>query len=207
MRFGSSSLVVWAPGDQPDIYPEGMALKVPAGSTLIWELHYTPNGVAVTDVTSVGLVLGSEPPEREVAMDIFSKRRIRIEPGSPHHRHENDYTFKEDSFLVSLLPHMHLRGKSWKYTAVYPDSRTEIVLSVPRWDFNWQTSYYFAEPLFMPKGTVLQAVAHWDNSENNQANPDLTEEVTYGLQTFEEMMNGWVRHVPAVVDTKEPKNR
>ncbi len=206
-RFGSSALVVWAPGDQPDVFPDGMALHVPAGSTLLWELHYTPNGVAVTDRTSVGLVLAKEPPEREVKLNIFSKRPIKILAGSPHHRHENEFTFKEDSRLVSLMPHMHLRGKSWKYDAVYPDGTTETVLSVPRWDFNWQTPYYLAQPLFMPAGTVLKATAHWDNSENNLGNPDSSEEVEYGLQSWEEMMNGWVRYVADKPDTKDPKNR
>lgn len=206
-RFGSSALVVWAPGDQPDVFPDGMALKVPAGSTLLWELHYTPNGVATTDRSSVGVVLAKEPPEREVELSIFSKRPIKIAPGSPHHRHDNEFTFKEDSRLISLFPHMHLRGKSWKYDAVYPDGRIETVLSVPRWDFNWQTPYYFAQPLFMPEGTVLKATAYWDNSENNLGNPDQSEEVEYGLQSWEEMMNGWVRYVADKPDTKGQKNR
>lgn len=198
----TTALVGWAPGDDPVRNPPGTAIKVPAGSNIVWELHYTPNGKATVDRTSVGLTLAKGPPVHEAVLNIFWNRRIRIEPGSPHHKHELTFEFKEDSQIVSLMPHMHVRGKSWKYEAIYPDGTTETLLSVPRWDFNWQTAYFFEELPFMPKGTKLLATAYWDNSDNNLLNPDLTDEVRYGLQTFEEMMNGWVRYIPADADKK-----
>ena len=102
--------------------------------------------------------------------------------------------FRQETRLVSLRPHMHLRGKSWLYEAIFPDGRTETLLNVPNWDFNWQTEYFFAEPLIVPKGTVLKSTVHFDNSVNNLANPDPTKSVGYGRQTFEEMMNGWVKY-------------
>jgi hypothetical protein len=192
----TTALVGWAPGDQPMSSPPGTAVKIPAGTQLVWELHYTPNGKATVDRTSVGLTLALEPPEREAKLNIFANRGIEIEPGAPHHKHEATFEFKEDSRIISLMPHMHLRGKSWKYEATYPDGSSEILLSVPRWDFNWQTVYFFDEPLFVPEGTLLKATARWDNSDNNLLNPDPADRVGYGLQTFNEMMNGWVRYVP-----------
>ena len=102
--------------------------------------------------------------------------------------------FRGDSRLVSLRPHMHLRGKSWRYELVHPDGTSQTLLNVPNWDFNWQTEYFFAEPIPIAEGTMLRAIAHFDNSPLNLANPDPAAEVRYGRQTFEEMMNGWVKY-------------
>ena len=102
------------------------------------------------------------------------------------------YTFRDDALVLSFMPHMHLRGVSAKYTATYPDGRTETLLSVPDYDFGWQSVYRFADPVPIPKGTKLSWVGVWDNSADNPRNPDPTQEVRWGLQTWDEMHNGWM---------------
>jgi thiol-disulfide isomerase/thioredoxin len=194
-RGDVSMLAAWAPGDPPQVCPPGTAVRIPKEATLLFEVHYTPNGKAAKDRSSVGIVFAKEPPQRELHYNIFLNKDIRLPPNDPHYRAEAEFTFPRDARILSLLPHMHYRGKSFHYEAVYPDGRRETLLSVPRWDFNWQTNYWFAEPLRVPKGTRLRAVAHWDNSRNNPANPDPSKEVHYGLQSFDEMLNGWVHYV------------
>jgi peroxiredoxin len=190
----------WVPGDMPFEHPEDTAVKLPKGAELQFEIHYTPNGLATKDRTSLGLVFAKEPPARESRMNIFAKLGIKIPAGASHHREESFLTFRQDVRILSALPHMHVRGKSWKYEAIYPDGRVETILNVPRWDFNWQSVYRFDPPLALPKGTKIRSTAHWDNSDNNPANPDPSKDVRYGLQTWEEMMNGWVQWVPEKAD-------
>ncbi|MDQ6760380.1 MAG: alkyl hydroperoxide reductase, partial [Acidobacteriota bacterium] len=116
---------------------------------------------------------------------------FRIPPGDGNYEVHSSFTAKEDVRIVDLMPHMHLRGKDFKYTAVYPDGHTEVLLDVPRYDFNWQLVYRFQQPVRLPKGARLECVAHFDNSPNNKYNPDPSKEVKWGPQTFEEMMIGW----------------
>jgi mono/diheme cytochrome c family protein len=196
----TTALVGWAPGDLPLVCPPGVAVRIPKEASLQFEVHYTPNGKATRDRTSVGIVFAAEPPARESRMNIFARIGIRIPPRVPHHREEGTMTLREDVRLVSAMPHAHLRGKSWRYEAIFPDGKTETLLLVPRWDFNWQSVYRFDPPLPLPKGTRIRMTAHFDNSEYNPANPDPAKEIRYGLQTWEEMMNGWIQYVPEKAD-------
>jgi hypothetical protein len=157
----------------------------------MFELHYTPNGKAVKDRSSIGLIFHKKPPRYEMLMNSFINEAIRIPPREPHYRAEATMRFPAEARLLSLVPHMHWRGQDYFYELIYPDGRRQTILSVPRWDFNWQNTYQFAEPLKVPKGARLHAVAHWDNSRNNPYNPDPDKEVRFGLQTWEEMMVGW----------------
>ncbi len=191
----ASVLTAWAPGVPPLVCPPDTALRIPKGTQLTFQLHYTPIGKPVKDRSSIGIVFAKQPPKREIELNFFAKRSIRIPPHTPHHREENSFTFPEDARLLSLLPHMHYRGKDFRYEAIYPDGRHEIILSVPRWDFNWQTVYKFAEPLHMPKGTKIHVTAHWDNSRNNPHNPDPSAELRYGPQSWHEMMLGLMTYV------------
>lgn len=190
-----SVLVAWAPGDMPLACPPGTGLRVPKGTELLFEMHYTPNGAPGVDRSSVGIKFCSEKPEREIHTNMFANQQIRIPPRDPHFRAEKVFVFPEDAKLMSLIPHMHWRGKSYHYEAIFPDGRKEVLLSVPRWDFNWQTAYLFAEPVRVPKGTEIRGVAHWDNTKNNPFNPDPNIEVGWGLQTWDEMMVGWMTYV------------
>ncbi len=190
-RNPAGMLVGMAPGMPPMMLPPGNAKLVKAGSKLVFQMHYTPTGKATTDKTSVGLIFAKSPVKKRVVTTGAFARSLEIPPGDPNHKVTASYTFKEDGHILSFMPHMHLRGKDFEYRAVYPDGTTKVVLSVPRYNFNWQLSYVLKEPLAMPKGSRIECVAHFDNSSRNKYNPDPTKLVTWGQQTWEEMMIGW----------------
>ncbi len=169
-----------------------MAKLIPAGSQLVFQLHYTPNGSPQKDRSAVGIKFcdASEVKYR-VATANATNGMFEIPPGDPNYKVESDRTYGDDVILLSLFPHMHLRGKDFHYELIYPDGRKETILNMPRYDFNWQTSYIFEEPLRLPKGTKMHCTAHFDNSADNPANPDPTIPVRWGDQTWEEMMIGW----------------
>lgn len=181
-----------APGAPPQILPDGMAKRIPAGSRLIFQMHYTPNGTAQEDISSVGFIFADpKTVKKEVATQQAANSRLRIPPGDDNHEVKAYYPFKRDALLLTLFPHMHLRGKSFRYTLIYPDKREDVLLDVPHYDFNWQNGYRFDKPVLAPAGSTLKCTAHFDNSENNLANPDPTEVVRWGDQTWEEMMIGY----------------
>jgi hypothetical protein len=186
------TLAGWAPGDMPVLYPPGTARLLPAGSKLLFEVHYTPNGLEQTDRSSVGVIFAKKPPERVAETNILANMQIKIPPKEGNVKGQMTYTFPEDALVLSFMPHMHLRGTSAKYVATYPGGKTETLLSVPDYDFNWQSVYRFAEPLKIPKGTKLTWTTTWDNSPDNPRNPDPTKSVAWGLQTWDEMQNGWM---------------
>jgi hypothetical protein len=158
------------------------------GSTIVLQMHYTPSGKETVDRTRIGFFFAKEPPREEVRFTNLANGSFVIPAGAADHVVTAEMTTTADVTLRQMLPHTHLRGKSWEYTAVYPDGRSEILLSVPKYDFNWQTDYIFAEPVKLPKGTRIRAVAHYDNSAGNKSNPDPNADVKWGDQTWEEMM-------------------
>jgi hypothetical protein len=169
----------------------GTARLIKAGSSIVFQMHYTTNGEVTKDRTSIGLIFAKEPPTRTLVTGNALNARFAIPAGNPNYEVKSSTTMKEDVHLTSFMPHMHFRGKDFTYTAVYPDGRSEILLSVPKYDFNWQLTYEPAKAIALPKGTRLDCVAHFDNSTNNKYNPDPTKEVRWGDQTWEEMMIGW----------------
>jgi hypothetical protein len=188
---GGALLVGFAPGEPPIRMQPGTAKLLKAGSTLLFQVHYTPNGKPVQDRSRIGLKFASEPPKYKAMVDKALNFVFRIPPGDPNFEVKSTWTAKDDVSMIELMPHMHWRGKDFKYTAVYPDGREQIILSVPKYDFNWQLRYVLKQPLLLPKGTRIDCVAHYDNSPNNKYNPDPTKEVRWGDQTWEEMMIGW----------------
>jgi peroxiredoxin/mono/diheme cytochrome c family protein len=191
----AATLVGWAPGDMPAMYAPGTAKRIPAGSKFVFEVHYTPDGKEQTDRSSVGIIFAKKPPERSAETNILANMLLRIPPKATDYKGEFTYTFEDDALLLSFMPHMHLRAVSAKYVATYPDGRSETLLSVPDYDFNWQSVYRFAEPLSIAKGTKITWTAHWDNSADNPRNPDPKKMVFWGLQTWDEMQNGWMEVV------------
>ena len=169
------------------IFQTRQALRIKAGSVLTFQMHYTANGTPTRDKSSVGLIFAKQPLQQEVRTSAFVNPIFVIPPGANNHAAETAIQFNEDVHIYALFPHTHLRGKSWEYRLVYPDGRKEVVLSVPKYDFNWQTYYVYAKPLAVPKGTRLEATAHYDNSAANPWNPDPTVAVRWGEQTWEEM--------------------
>ena len=191
------SVAGFAPGSPAKIHLDGVAKFVPAGSKLVFQMHYTPNGSPQKDRSYVGFVFADENEvERVAGGGLVGNWSFAIPPHDANHKIVGKYRFKKDVLLTTMLPHMHLRGKSYRYTAVYPDGSEEILLDVPNYDFNWQLRYEFVEPKLMPKGTKLRGVAYYDNSEDNLANPDPTATVRYGDQTWDEMMHGFFGSIP-----------
>jgi len=176
-----------APGTNAQVFPSGHAMRIKAGSILTFQVHYTANGKVTKDRSAIGFVFAKKPPEREVLSSSFSNPVFVIPAGDSNHRVDSAIEFVEDARILAIFPHTHVRGKSWQYRMVYPDGRSETVLSVPKYDFNWQTYYEFATPLTVPRGTRLEGTAHYDNSAANPANPDPASAVRWGDQTWEEM--------------------
>ena len=184
-------LLVYAPGSLPDQWPRGFAKLVPAGSDIVLQMHYTTHGHVTEDSTSVGLVFSKEPPAKRVLTLQLTNDRFLIPPGDPDYSVEVHGTLPNDALLLSFFPHMHLRGKTFEYNLVEPHGRIRTLLRIPHYNFYWQLSYHLAEPLSMRAGTVLQAVATFDNSKNNPHNPDPDSAVSWGEQTWAEMMVGF----------------
>jgi hypothetical protein len=185
---GTGTLIATtAPGTNAMTFAPGSAVKIKAGATLLLQVHYTANGTAATDLSSVGFIFAKQEPKQEVHNSAFVNIALKLPPGADNQEVDSAIQFSEDSHITALFPHTHLRGKSWEYSIVYPDGRRQEVLSVPHYDFNWQTYYIFTKPLAVPKGSRIEAVAHYDNSPNNKFNPDPTIEVHWGEQTWQEM--------------------
>jgi len=185
----------FAPGEQPKVFPPGTARLIRKGSKLTFQMHYTPNGEATTDRSYVGLIFSKTPVQRTALTGTAINARFVIPAGDANFEVRSSWTATDDVRIIDLMPHMHVRGKDFTYTAVYPDGHSEVVLQVSKYDFNWQLLYQFREPLFLPKGARLDCVAHFDNSARNKYNPDPAKEVRWGDQTWEEMMIGWFDYV------------
>ncbi len=188
----------YVPGNSHAIFPVGFAKKLPAGSTVSFQMHYTPNGKATTDQTKLGLVFAKEPPRHMIHVAGLAGALLNIPPGVPNHPETISITLPFDTTLLAFMPHMHVRGKAARYEATLPDGTKKVLLNVPRYDFNWQLTYTLAEPVTLPRGSKLTFNAWYDNSAANPANPDPTKTVRWGPQTYDEMMLGYVEYfVPA----------
>jgi hypothetical protein len=196
----SDILLVYAPGSSPDEWPEGMAKFVPAGSDLVFQMHYITKGRPAEDRTSIGLIFAKQPPKERVLTLQLTNDTFIIPPGVPDFRVEVHGTLPNDCTLLSFFPHMHLRGKRFEYNIIHSDGTIEPLLRV-NYNFYWQLSYRLAQPRFLNAGTELEAVAWYDNSKDNPHNPDPTVAVRWGDQTYDEMMVGFFDvAVPAAVD-------
>jgi peroxiredoxin len=188
-------LAAYVPGHRAPHYPKGMAKHIPAGSKLAFQLHYTPIGTPQKDLSRLGLTFAESEEVIEqvvVTQQASNHGGLVIPPNADNFRVEaKSKTAPTDVQILAFMPHMHLRGKSFSYEAHFPDGRKETLLDVPQYDFNWQTAYRVAKPVSLPTGAYLQCVAHFDNSENNLSNPDPTQTVRWGDQTWNEMMIGY----------------
>jgi hypothetical protein len=181
----------FTPGKQTVTLTDNEAKLIPAGSDIVFQMHYTANGTEAEDRTKIGFVFAKHPPEQRVARIYAANASFAIPPGASDYRVEASTVLKTDTTLVSLKPHMHLRGKAMEFRAVYPNGETEILLNVPRYDFNWQTEFILDKPKVLPKGTRLEVTATFDNSPNNKYNPDPSKTVKWGDQSWEEMAIGY----------------
>ncbi|HKQ47009.1 MAG TPA: redoxin family protein [Phycisphaerae bacterium] len=190
-------LCATVPGDTPSIFPEGCAKKLPAGAKIILQLHYTTNGKAQRDLSSIGLKFAKGPIDREVGTRGIYNMGFEIPAKAADFEVRSEFAPSEDIEVLSFFPHMHTRGKSWKYILHQPDGTQKPLLSVTNYDFNWQESYILKKPLLLTKGTKIECIALFDNSDKNYDNPDPTKPVKWGEQTWEEMMIGYIDWVPA----------
>ncbi len=191
----SGFLAAYAPGNSHQIYPKDHAKRLRAGTRLLIQLHYTPNGTKTLDRTRIGFRFSDSAPRHTVRNRGISNRRIKIPPNTRRHLETASHEVKADIQLLAMMPHMHLRGTAFRYELVYPNGEKTNLLEVPRYDFNWQLEYRLAEPLQIPKGSRFEISAWYDNSPENPANPDPDKEVTWGPQTHEEMMLGYLEFV------------
>jgi len=191
----SGFFAAYAPGNGVLVYPEGYAKRLPKGYTLLFQIHYTPNGKATTDQSRLGVVFAKEPPRHEVRTFGIANLTFTIPPGAENTRVvAKAGVLGDDITILGLFPHAHLRGKAARYELTTGTS-TRLLLDVPHYDFNWQLPYHFAEPVRAPKGSVVTYTAWYDNSSGNPANPDPNREVGWGEQTYDEMHLGYVDYV------------
>jgi hypothetical protein len=195
----------YLPGREPDVYPEGTARLIKAGSSVNFQIHYSrTTGKPETDISSVGLVFAKQPPKQIARRIDLSNHMFLIAAGDPNVEVTECHTFNKDMYITSLTPHMHLRGKAMKFDVTYPNGKTETLLNVPEYDFNWQITYRAAKPIFIPKGTRLKIDARFDNSANHRGNPDPTKIVRWGAASEMEMMDGWVEYLDAIPGQAPP---
>ncbi len=181
----------FAPGRQPDQFRDNSGRLLTKGSNLLLQMHYTTSGKATIDETEVGLYLYDEPPTYVMSGGVAGQRRFLIPPHAKEHVLVGEQKIERDAYLYDMTPHMHFRGKYMQYLAEYPDGTSEVLLSVPKYNFNWQFNYPLQEPLFLPAGSRIIARGAMDNSDRNPSNPDPSKPVHFGLQTKHEMFFGF----------------
>jgi mono/diheme cytochrome c family protein len=196
---GSTILTAYAPGKNPDVYQPGVAKRIPAGSNLILQMHYSKTtGNPEKDRTSVALIFAKQPVEKAVETLTVVNSLFSIPPGAENHEATACYNVPRDIQFVNYFPHMHVRGKAMKYEIVYPDGRRETLLQVDKYNFNWQTLYALKRPVSVPKGSRFVVTARFDNSAKNKLNPDPTKTVRFGEPTYDEMLVGYADIIGAI---------
>jgi hypothetical protein len=205
--LGSFCFLAWAPGAPPTKFPQGMAKRVPAGWRFIFMMHYVTNGSPQTDQTKLGLVF-ADPREvqQEVATQFLFDPTIEIPPHQRDYTVEKTWTAPREVLLLAMFPHMHLRGRSFRYEAIFPGGGSETLLHVPNYDFNWQHRYELSRPKPLPAGTIIKATARYDNSADNPVNPDPNAIVRAGQQTTDEMFNAYF-DIAAPIERSAPRHR
>lgn len=197
---------LYVPGTGAERFPAGFAKRLPAGATLRFQMHYTPNGTATEDLTRIGFHFADEPPRYEVKVTSVPNTRISIPAGAGNHEETATRPAPFDMTVMGFLPHLHLRGKAFRYEVIGPDGTAQTLLEVPRYDFNWQLYYRLKEPLFLPRGTPVRATAWYDNSPSNPANPDPSRTVRWGPQSEDEMMIGYIEYFVPVEEAAVARN-
>jgi hypothetical protein len=202
-RGTTGSLGGFVPGNGTRVYPEGTAMRLPKGTSLVFQMHYTTIGKDTTDRTSMGLIFAKEPPAMPLGGTALVNGALHIPAGATNHRVDAEMTLNRDLLLFSMTPHTHVRGIRWQYDVILPDGTQKPLLSVPNYDFEWQHEYQFATPVELPAGTKIKASAWYDNSPANKSNPDATKDVWWGDQTWEEMMfTSFTWHVKPAAPTQ-----
>lgn len=188
-------LGVWSVGTEPNVYPEGTGRRLSKGQRLMANMHYHPNGTAQTDRTRIGLHFGEGELRHEVRAALAGSFSLQVPPNDANHEETASWYVDRDIEIISLFPHMHLRGKDMRLTAAYPGGREDVLLNVPGYDFNWQLFYYPKEAIRLPAGSRVDILAHYDNSAGNPYNPDPNRSVYFGTSTDDEMLFGIFEYI------------
>jgi hypothetical protein len=185
----TGSLGGWAPGNDPYFLPDGVAMKLPKGANIVLQVHYHRDGKPETDLTKVGLHFVRKPVDKQIYYPFAINAWFQIPPNASRHEVRATAVIGEDSHALSVIPHMHLLGREMKLQAKLPDGTEKPLVWIKDWDFNWQATYYFKEPIALPKGTKIELLAYYDNSAGNPRNPpgNRTRTITWGEQTTDEM--------------------
>ena len=189
--FSGDAVAGYAPGMLAMQLQPGQAKLIKAGSDIVFQLHYTANGKPGTDRSKLGLVFATEPPKERVFTLAAANGKFKIPPGDANYKVDSEFEMGTEVKLTNMQPHMHLRGKDFEYRVVYPTGETETLLKVPNYSFSWQLAYAPVKQVVLPKGTKIECTAHFDNSPNNPNNPDATKEISWGDQSWDEMMIGF----------------
>ena len=200
-------LATYAPGTNPQVFAPGTALRLEPGGVLELQMHYTSAGQDETDRTKVGMIFSKDPAPREVRAGQFFNTTLKLPAGAANVAVDADLEFVQDATVWGIFPHTHVRGKKWEYVLLLPDGSKKKILSVPRYDFNWQTYYMFKEPLQIPKGAKIVSTAWYDNSASNRSNPDPSVDVKWGDQTWEEMQYTGVLYSAGATTPSTAANR
>lgn len=206
IRERDGFFAAYVPGNGAMTYPDGFAKLLPAGSTLLFQLHYTPDGKAHKDRTRLGLQFSKEPPAHVIRTAGIANRKINIPAGDGNHEEKAGIPVQAEMKVLTLMPHMHFRGKAFHYDLVLPGGERKTLLDVPRYDFNWQLAYRYRETVDVPAGSRVEVTAWYDNSKGNPANPDPTKTVTWGPQSSDEMMLGYVEYYLAGAEAEGTEN-
>jgi mono/diheme cytochrome c family protein len=193
-RRGAVSLNNYVPGVEPLELPPEAGILLPAKATFHFQTHYTSSGKVLTDQTKLGLYFRKDAPKYNFRSLVFANNKLRIPPNTKWHEEVAEQTLKADAILYTLHPHAHYRGKASRFVAYYPDGKEQTLLNIPAYDFNWQGTYELIEPMKVPAGTRIVYTQWYDNSTQNKANPDANREVTWGEQTWDEMIFGVIRY-------------
>lgn len=193
-RRGAISLSNYVPGAEPLVLPDEAGILLPAGATFHFQMHYTPNGQALTDSTKLGLYFRKDPPKYNFRSFVLAQPKLKIPANAKEHTEVAERSFEHDAVIYTVHPHSHFRGKSQKFVVQYPDGREEVLLNVPAYDFNWQATYELVKPVNAPAGTKILYTTVFDNSAQNKANPDPNREIRWGEQTWDEMVFGVLRY-------------
>ncbi|WP_050986271.1 redoxin family protein [Schlesneria paludicola] len=188
-------LALYVPGNGHEIFPAGLAKFLPKGSRLRFKLHYTPNGTVTKDQTQLAFIFAKEPPQYELHVTGVTNQGIKIPAGAGNHKESGWRRFKDDIQILSFMPHMHVRGKAFRYEMISSSGNSTTLLDVPRFDFNWQLAYRAATPITLKKGVRIVGTGWFDNSDQNPANPDPTKPVVWGAQSFDEMLIGYFEYI------------
>lgn len=196
-------LAGYAPGMNQAVWEPGTVKKIPAGAKILFQMHYSKvAGSIQKDRSSIGLILAKTPPTKQILTRPVSNNYFLIPAGADNHQVTACWTVESDIHILTLMPHMHLRGKSQKIEAFYPNGKSEVLLNVLAYDFSWQTVYYLKQQAAIPKGTKILVTSTFDNSAKNKYNPDPKKAVRWGDPTYDEMMIGWIDYT---VDTQSLK--